>query len=46
MLDTKVRYDKEETGKYKAELQDVAISINEFGGDAGSPVFRSYHYIF
>lgn len=35
-------YDKEETGKYKAELQDVAISINEFGGDAGSANIISY----
>ena len=35
-------YDEDSTGKYKAELQDVAISINEFGGDAGSANTISY----
>lgn len=35
-------YDKEEDGKYKAEKQEVAISINEFGGEAGGAVTISY----
>ena len=35
-------YDEDTTGKYKAESQDVAISINDFGGDAGSAVSISY----
>ena len=35
-------YDEEKTGTYKAELQDVAISVNEFGGDAGGANTISY----
>lgn len=35
-------YDKEAEGKYKAEKQEVAISINEFGGEAGGAVTISY----
>lgn len=35
-------FDKESDGKYKAETQDVTISINEFGGDAGNAVKISY----
>lgn len=31
-------YDKQSEGVYAAEEQDVIISINEFGGDAGNPV--------
>lgn len=35
-------YDKTGDGIYKAEKQEVAISINEFGGDAGGAVTISY----
>lgn len=35
-------FDKESEGKYKAETQDVSISINEFGGEAGNAVKISY----
>lgn len=35
-------YDEKSEGVYKAEKQDVSISINEFGGEAGSSVKVSY----
>ncbi|WP_050636186.1 phage tail tube protein [Candidatus Stoquefichus sp. SB1] len=35
-------YDKEAEGKYKAEKQEVTISVNEFGGEAGGAVTLSY----
>lgn len=35
-------YDKQEDGVYSAEEQEVVISINEFGSDAGSPVQISF----
>lgn len=35
-------YDKQSEGAYTAEEQDVIISINEFGGDAGNPVSITY----
>lgn len=35
-------YDKQADGSYSAEEQEVVISINEFGGDAGNPVSISY----
>ena len=35
-------YDKEAEGKYKAEMQDVSIAINEYGGEAGGAVTISY----
>lgn len=35
-------YDKKAEGIYHAEKQDVIVSINEFGGDAGGAVTISY----
>ena len=35
-------YDGDQTTGYKAEKQDVSISINEFGGEAGGAVTISY----
>ena len=35
-------YDQEGEGTYRAEKQEVIVSINEFGGDAGGAVTISY----
>ena len=35
-------YDKEADGSYCAEKQEVIVSINEFGGEAGGAVTISY----
>ena len=35
-------YDQENEGTYRAEKQEVIVSINEFGGDAGGAVTISY----